>query len=124
MWLAIIGAIRSFTTEATEATEAGRKGFRIRVQTLLSFRSVSVTSVISVVKSGADSCAVNLVQLEHVGLERLIAQHHAEGDDHVVPRLGQLIAQKLALGLFDHAGDPLDPFAVATGARPRVDRAD
>jgi molecular chaperone DnaK (HSP70) len=48
------GAIRSFTTEATEATEAGKKGFRIRIRTLLSFRSVSVLSVLSVVKSGAN----------------------------------------------------------------------
>jgi hypothetical protein len=47
------GASRSFTTEATEATEAGKKGFRIRLRTLLSFRSVSVISVPSVVKSGA-----------------------------------------------------------------------
>ena len=46
------GAIRSFTTEATEATEAGKKGFRIRIRTLLSLRSVSVISVPSVVKSG------------------------------------------------------------------------
>jgi hypothetical protein len=48
------GAIRSFTTEVTEATEVGKKGFRIRVRTLLSFPSVSVISVDSVVKSGAD----------------------------------------------------------------------
>jgi hypothetical protein len=49
------GAIRSFTTEATEATEAGKNGFRIRIRTLLSFPSVSVLSVLSVVKSGADA---------------------------------------------------------------------
>ena len=51
-----VGAIRSFTTEGTEATEAGRKGFRIRIRirTLLSFRSGSVISVPSVVKSGAN----------------------------------------------------------------------
>jgi hypothetical protein len=45
-------AIRSPTTEQTEATEVGKKGFRIR--TLLSFPSVSVNSVLSVVKSGAN----------------------------------------------------------------------
>jgi hypothetical protein len=39
----------------TEAAKAGRNGFRIRIRTLLSFRSVSVFSVLSVVKSGADS---------------------------------------------------------------------
>ena len=44
-----------FTTEGTEAAETGRKGFRIRVQTPRSLRSVSVISVPSVVKSGADS---------------------------------------------------------------------
>jgi len=48
------GAIRRFTTESTEGTEAGRKGFRIRFRTLFSFPSVSVNSVLSVVKSGAD----------------------------------------------------------------------
>jgi hypothetical protein len=51
------GAIRSLTTEATDGTEAGRKGFRIqiriRIRTLPSFRSVSVLSVLSVVKFGA-----------------------------------------------------------------------
>jgi hypothetical protein len=42
-----------FTTEGTEAPEAGRKGFRIRVRTVLSLRSVSVIFVGSVVKPGA-----------------------------------------------------------------------
>jgi hypothetical protein len=52
--LTAAGAIRSLTTEGTEGTEAGRKGFRIRIRTLPSFRSVSVLSVLSVVKSGAN----------------------------------------------------------------------
>ena len=46
--------IRSFTTERTGAAEAGRKGFRIRFRALPFFQSVSVLSVASVVKSGAD----------------------------------------------------------------------
>jgi hypothetical protein len=52
--LTAAGAIRSLTTEATEATEAGKKGFRFRIRTLPAFRSVSVISVFSVVKSGAN----------------------------------------------------------------------
>jgi hypothetical protein len=48
------GAIRSLTTEGTEATEAGRKGFPTRLRALPSFQSVSVNSVLSVVKSGAN----------------------------------------------------------------------
>jgi hypothetical protein len=52
-----VSANRSLTTESTEATEAGRKGFRIRIRTLLSFPSVSVNSVLSVVKSGLDIVA-------------------------------------------------------------------
>jgi hypothetical protein len=60
------GASRSFTTEATEAR---KKGFRIRLRTLLSFRSVSVISVPSVVKSGANlrETVVNTYGGEGVG---------------------------------------------------------
>jgi hypothetical protein len=58
--LTAVGAIRSFTTEGTEATEAaeaaeaGRKGVSDPAPNLFPFRSVSVISVPSVVKSGAN----------------------------------------------------------------------
>jgi hypothetical protein len=69
---AAAGAIRSLTTEGTEATEAGRKGFRIPIRTLLSFPSVSVISVLSVVKSSVllrsldDKPNVEAIQVHHL----------------------------------------------------------
>jgi hypothetical protein len=65
-------AIRSFATGATEAAEAGKKGIRIRIRTLLSFRSVSVISVPSEVKSGANM------------RETVVSTHGGAGDGDTV----------------------------------------
>ena len=53
----------------------------------------------------------NLVQLEQVRLEGLVAEDHPERDDDVVAHLSEPMAQKLAFGLSHHAGNALDPFA-------------
>ena len=70
-----------FTTEATEATEAGGKGVRIRLRTFLSFRSVSVISVASVVRSGADvrQTAVSTNRGQRIGAEVGCAQKWGAG---------------------------------------------